>query len=111
MTVEPLAAVDAQTYWMASKMPSDQFLLYAFDGVPADFDVLIRELAGRAESCPDLKLRIVDDNRWRYPRWAPAPVRDGRFRRHDAPSTGRAAWMRWRRSPSTSSNPVNQPGG
>lgn len=85
MTGEPLAAVDAQTYWMASKMPSDQFLLYAFDGVPADFDVLIRELAGRAESCPDLKLRIVDDNRWRYPRWAPAPVRDGRFRRHDAP--------------------------
>jgi len=31
-----MTAVDAQFYWMSAKVPSDEFLLYAFDGEPTD---------------------------------------------------------------------------
>jgi hypothetical protein len=33
-----LAAADAQVYWMSAKIGTDQFLLYAFDGEPADVE-------------------------------------------------------------------------
>ena len=44
-----MAAVDAQFYWMSAKIPNDEFLLYAFDGEPADLDAAsIRSGAGPA---------------------------------------------------------------
>lgn len=83
---QPLAAVDAQTYWMSARIPSDQFLLYVFDGVleAADTVAVVAGLRERALACPDLQLRVDDGNRWRYPRWVPAPVQDNAFRVHDA---------------------------
>lgn len=65
-----MAAVDAQTFWMSRHVPNDQFLLYVFAGVP---DGLAGVLA-RAQACEDLRLRIVDDSRWRYPKWVVGEV-------------------------------------
>ena len=33
-----MAAVDAQFYWTSAKVPSDEFMLYAFAGEPTDFE-------------------------------------------------------------------------
>ena len=33
-----MTAIDAQFYWMSAKFPANEFMLYAFDGVPTDFD-------------------------------------------------------------------------
>ncbi|WP_144206282.1 hypothetical protein [Mycobacterium tilburgii] len=43
-----MAAVDAHFYWMSAKIPSDEFLLYAFDGAPADLDRVIARVRSRA---------------------------------------------------------------
>lgn len=67
-----MAAVDAQFYWMSAKIPSDQFLLYAFAGVPADIDGAIAEVLDRARVTSDLTVRAVDHGGLRYPRWVPA---------------------------------------
>ncbi|MCV7349324.1 DUF1298 domain-containing protein [Mycobacterium parmense] len=69
-----MAAVDAQFYWLSAKVPNDEFLLYAFDGVPADRGRAVEEVLGRARACPDLAMRVRDDNRLTYPRWVPTPV-------------------------------------
>ncbi|RRR47311.1 DUF1298 domain-containing protein [Mycolicibacter terrae] len=66
-----MAAIDAQFYWMSAKIPSDQFLLYAFAGVPADLDGAIAELLARARQSPDLSMRVQDAGALRYPRWVP----------------------------------------
>ncbi|OFJ51980.1 DUF1298 domain-containing protein [Mycolicibacterium grossiae] len=73
----PLTAVDAQTLWLSSVVPSDQYLLYAFDGVPADVDGAVAEVCGRARACPDAAVRVADRGRWRYPAWVPADVDRG----------------------------------
>lgn len=65
-----MAAVDAQFYWMSAKVPSDQFLLYAFDGEPDD--VALQRVCGRARACPDLNIRVDDGCALTYPRWVPA---------------------------------------
>lgn len=67
----PMAAVDAQFYWMSAKIPSDQFLLYAFAGVPADFDGAVAEVLERARANPDLTMRVRDAGALGYPRWVP----------------------------------------
>lgn len=77
-----LAAADAQTYWLSAKIPSDQLLLYAFDGAPAIEPVVV-QLRRRAAMCHDLRLRIVDDCVAAYPAWAYAPVRPAQFVVHD----------------------------
>jgi hypothetical protein len=69
-----MAAVDAQFYWMSAKIPSDQFLLYAFDGEPADFTRAVNEVRSRAHACPDLTMRVDDGSAWTYPRWVPTAV-------------------------------------
>lgn len=74
MTVRRLAAVDAQTYWMSARVPSDQFLLYAFDGPVADPDRALSVVRDRARQCHDLGVRVADTEFWRYPRWAPREV-------------------------------------
>jgi hypothetical protein len=69
-----MAAVDAQFYWMSAKIPNDQFLLYAFAGMPADLDSALEEVRSRARACPGLSERLVDDRTLSYPRWVPMTV-------------------------------------
>lgn len=64
-----MTAIDAQFYWMSAKIPSDQFLLYAFAGVPADLDDAIAAVLDRARLIPDLAIRVADAGALRYPRW------------------------------------------
>ncbi len=78
-----LAAVDAQTYWMSAKIPNDQFLLYVFDEGSTDVDRALREIQGRAQVCPELKLRIVDDRGLVFPVWALREVGPDQFVVHD----------------------------
>lgn len=84
--MERLAAVDAQTFWMSNKIPNDQFVLYAFDGVLDQPSATIERLSERARACPDLGLRIVDDCAVRYPRWVRDSVSPGQFQLHNGGS-------------------------
>jgi hypothetical protein len=69
-----MAAVDAQFYWMSAKVPSDQFLLYAFAGEPTDFEGAVDEVRGRARACQALTMRVDDGSPLTYPRWVPTAV-------------------------------------
>lgn len=82
MTVRRLAAVDAQTYWMSAKIPSDAFLLYGFGGVPTDLGQAIEAIRRRADACPDLRLRIRDGGALTYPAWASTSIGADRFTVH-----------------------------
>ena len=64
-------------------IPSDQFLLYAFDGGRTDIDRALAEIRGRAEACDELKLRISDNRFWTYPIWALGEVGAEQFVVHD----------------------------
>lgn len=79
-----MAAVDAQFYWMSAKIPNDEFLLYAFDGEPADLGRAIERVCRRARECPDLAARVRERSRLAYPRWVPAAVGPEWVVRHDA---------------------------
>lgn len=79
-----LAAVDAQTFWMSTQVPNDQFLLYTFAGVFDGLDDVLAGLADRARACPDLTMRVADGCALRYPRWVPAPVDANQVRLHAA---------------------------
>ena len=68
-------------YWMSAKIPSDQFLLYAFDGA-ADLASAVPELLARA-GCAELSVRVDDTDRWSYPRWAHREVDDAAVVMHD----------------------------
>jgi hypothetical protein len=76
-----MAPADAHLLWLSAKVPNDQFLLYAFDGAATESGVA--ELVRRAEGCPELRLRVVEDRRWHYPRWEPGQVRAEQFAVHD----------------------------
>ncbi|MCB0949624.1 MAG: DUF1298 domain-containing protein [Mycobacterium sp.] len=78
-----LAAVDAQTYWMSAAIPSDQFLLYAFEGGSVTVDAALREIRRRAAVCAELTLRIVETQFWTYPVWMPREVGPDQFVVHD----------------------------
>jgi hypothetical protein len=80
-----MAAVDAQFYWMSAKIPSDEFLLYAFSGRPTDLDEAEAQVLRRARACPELRLVVEDGSPLTYPRWVPAPIEAGRVARHDVP--------------------------
>jgi hypothetical protein len=77
-----MAAVDAQFYWMSAKVPSDDFMLYAFDSVPTDFERAIDEVRGRAQACQALTVRVDDGSPWTYPHWVPTAVEPARVLRH-----------------------------
>ncbi len=77
--MQPMAAADAQLFWLSKTVPNDQFLLYAFDGTPVDIAAAIGEVRRRARGCPNLCLRAVDDRRWGYPRWQPVQPTDDQF--------------------------------
>ncbi len=79
-----LAAVDAQTYWMSAKIPNDQFVLFAFDGAVRIDGALLDGLRTRAQDCVDLRLRIADPRRRRYPDWVTGPVDPAQFVVHPA---------------------------
>jgi hypothetical protein len=83
-----MAAVDAQFYWMSARLPNDQFLLYAFDGVPADFAGAIERVCERARTCPGLTVRVHERSRLAYPRWVPAGVGPERVVRHELAGPG-----------------------
>jgi hypothetical protein len=74
-----MAAADAQMLWLSAKMPNDQFLVFAFDGVPSDVTDAITEVRRRALSNDELQVRVVDDHWWSYPRWEPGTVADEQF--------------------------------
>lgn len=82
MAANRLTAVDAQMFWMSSRMPNDTFLLYGFEGVPTDLDAALAELAAAAGRSPDLTRRVSDDEPWHYPRWVPHQVDAAQFRVH-----------------------------
>jgi hypothetical protein len=77
-----MAAVDAQFYWMSAKIPSDQFLLYAFADEPANFERAVDEVRGRAQACPDLRMRVDDGWAFTYPKWVPTGVEPAQVLRH-----------------------------
>ncbi|WP_077079901.1 WS/DGAT domain-containing protein [Mycobacterium numidiamassiliense] len=83
MAAHRMAAVDAEFYWMAAKVPSDDFQLWAFDGEPADLGAAIDEVCRRARACPDLTMRVHDGSPLTYPQWVPAPVRREQVVCHD----------------------------
>src|ERR1700761_6307577 len=77
-----MTAVDAQFYWMSAKIPDDQFLLYAFDGVPTDFEQALDEVRTRAKQCRGLTLRVDDGSPLTYPQWVPTTIEPSRIQRH-----------------------------
>ena len=77
-----MAAVDAQFYWMSAKVPNDEFLLYAFEGVPTDFDRVVDGLRDRARACHALTVRVDDGSPWTYPHWVPTAVEPTAVLRH-----------------------------
>ena len=83
MAVNRLAAVDAQTYWMSAAIPNDQFLLYAFGAGSTDVDRALQEIRRRAQTCPELRLRIADTGFWTYPAWVPCEVGPDQFVVHE----------------------------
>lgn len=83
MAAQRMAAVDAQFYWMSAKVPNDEFLLYAFDGEPADYPAAVERVLRRARGCPELGLRVRDRGPLRYPQWVPAAVAADRVVRHE----------------------------
>ncbi|MCV7443579.1 DUF1298 domain-containing protein [Mycobacterium paraense] len=88
MAARRMAAVDAQFYWMSAKIPSDEFLLYAFDGEPADCVGAAERVCARARACPDLTMRVRERGRLAYPQWVPAAVGPQWVVRHDLSDPG-----------------------
>lgn len=78
-----MAAVDAQFYWMSAKIPSDEFLLYAFDGEPADYPRTIERLCRRADAEEALTIRVRERGNLRYPQWVATAVTHEQVVRHD----------------------------
>src|ERR1700759_1397816 len=64
-----MTTVDAQLSWRSAKVPSDEFMLYAFDGEPTDFEHAADQVRNRAQNCPALTLRVEDGSPLTYPRW------------------------------------------
>ena len=77
-----MTAVDAQFYWMSAKVPSDEFMLYAFDGEPTDFERAVDEVRSRAQACPALTLRVEDGSPLTYPRWVSTVIAPDQVLRH-----------------------------
>lgn len=72
MTIEQMAPRDAQMYWMSTKIPNDQFLLFCFDSPTPDLDAVRSVIAARAARIADLRVRAVDvAGHLDYPYWGP----------------------------------------
>jgi hypothetical protein len=68
---------------MSAKIPNDQFLLYAFDGVASDVQRALAVVRDRARACPELRLRIRDRGFLTYPMWVDGDVTEDQFVVHD----------------------------
>jgi hypothetical protein len=77
-----MTAIDAQFYWMSAKIPSDEFLLYAFEGLPTDFERAVDEVRSRAQNCRALTVRVEDGWPLTYPCWVPTTVQADWIVRH-----------------------------
>lgn len=77
-----MAPVDAQLLWLSAVVPNDQFLVFGFDGEP-DICAAVGQLRRNAEGCEDLRLRVVDDSRWRYPCWRRGGISPEQFTVYD----------------------------
>ncbi|WIM90005.1 WS/DGAT domain-containing protein [Candidatus Mycobacterium wuenschmannii] len=82
-----MTAIDAQFYWMSAKVPTDEIMLYAFDGVPTDFERTVDEILARANDCRALAVRVEDGSPLTYPRWVPTTVERDWIARHDLADT------------------------
>ena len=69
MNPRRLTPTDAQTFWLAAKIPNDTFLFFAFGGVPTDVERTLDALVDRARGCADLGVRVDDSRSWSYPSW------------------------------------------
>jgi hypothetical protein len=83
-----MTAVDAQFYWMSAKVPSDEFLLYAFDGEPTDFERAVDEVRNRAQNCRALTLRVKDGSPLTYPRWVSRVIEQDQVLLHHLDDAG-----------------------
>lgn len=83
-----MAPVDAMWFWMSTKLPNDQFQVYAFDGM-VDVEAATAELLGRARQCPDLCLRARDGLlRVGFPYWVETEVGADEVVVHALPEPG-----------------------
>ena len=104
-----MTAVDAQFYWMSAKVPSDEFLLYAFGGEPTDFERAVDEVRNRAQKCRALTLRVEDGSPLTYPRWVSTAIEQDQVLRHDLDD---ASWGGFpRRGGEAGRRPVGHPPG
>lgn len=87
MTIRRLTPNDAQTFWLAAKIPNDTFLLFGFAGVPDDLARTLDDVEGRARGCPDLSLRVDDRGGWGYPAWVRCEADRSRLVVHEADSS------------------------
>ncbi len=78
-----LSAVDAQTYWMSSKIPNDTVLLYGFAGGAPDVEQALEQIGACARTSADLTVRIAEDGFLRYPAWVHRDVVGSQFVVHD----------------------------
>jgi hypothetical protein len=83
MTTGRLTPIDAQTFWLADKIPNDTVLLFGFAGRPADVARTLDALEARARRCPELSVRVDDGGGWGYPRWVHRDVDRSQFVVHD----------------------------
>jgi hypothetical protein len=77
-----MTAVDAQFYWMSAKVPNDEFLLYAFDGEPTDFERAVEDVRSRARACRALTVRVDDGSPLTYPSWVQTELEPERVTHH-----------------------------
>jgi hypothetical protein len=78
-----LHPTDAQTYWMSSVIPNDQFLLFCFDSA-ASADDVVDQLVDAARGIDELNVRIAD-SRLGYPRTVRADAGIDRVVNHGCP--------------------------
>jgi len=61
---------DAMWLWFSTKFPTDQFIVFAFDGEPASVADAVADTLDRARGIPYLNVRVrADKYQLRYPRW------------------------------------------
>ncbi|WP_415973461.1 hypothetical protein [Rhodococcus sp. 077-4] len=83
-----LHPADARAYWMASKIPSDQFLLYCFDRGSADMATEVRRLYQRCDRIDVLRRRITETPLGLdYPRWTATGSQNDAITVHREPRT------------------------
>jgi hypothetical protein len=82
-----MAPADAMWHWFATKFPTDQFLVFAFDGVPVSLAEAIAAALDRARRIPDLTVRVQEDPfGLRFPRWVEGGIDSAQCVVHELPT-------------------------